>query len=173
MKDNKFEDYNQKGSIKESLNIKKEENNSPFSDSFVFKKEENKITWTNDSYADGKEINSNETKINTQKEEKQEIDKKDIEKVAQATSKVSMIASTTAAVVTTAAVAVVGIDLVTKELVDELPKICAISEVTSTHSSISFVFKFLTSPLNTKHLSGKPSTQSYLDFFLCFFINFP
>ncbi len=139
MKDNKFEDYNQKGSIKESLNIKKEENNSPFSDSFVFKKEENKITWTNDSYADGKEINSNETKINTQKEEKQEIDKKDIEKVAQATSKVSMIASTTAAVVTTAAVAVVGIDLVTKELVDELPKICAISEVISTHSSISFV----------------------------------
>ena len=139
MKNDKFEDYNQKGSIKESLNIKKEENNSPFSDSFVFKKEENKITWTNNASADGKEINSNETKINTQKEEKQDIDQKDIEKVSQATSKVSTIASTTAAVVTTAAVAVVGIDLVTKELVDDLPKICAISEVVSTHSSISFI----------------------------------
>lgn len=139
MKNDKFEDYNQKGSIKESLNIKKEENNSPFSDSFVFKKEENKITWTNNSSVSGKEINSNETKINTQKEEKQEIDQKDIEKVSQATSKVSTIASTTAAVVTTAAVAVVGIDLVTKELVDDLPKICAISEVVSTHSSISFI----------------------------------
>ena len=139
MKNNKFEDYNQKGSIKESLNIKKEENNSPFSDSFVFKKEENKITWTNNASTDGKEINSNETRINTQKEEKQEIDQKDIEKVSQATSKVSTIASTTAAVVTTAAVAVVGIDLVTKELVDDLPQICAISEVVSTHSSISFI----------------------------------
>lgn len=139
MKNDKFEDYNQKGSIKESLNIKKEENNSPFSDSFVFKKEENKITWTNNSSVSGKEINSNETKINTQKEEKQETNQKDIEKVSQATSKVSTIASTTAAVVTTAAVAVVGIDLVTKELVDDLPKICAISEVISTHSSISFI----------------------------------
>ncbi len=139
MKNNKFEDYNQKGSIKESLNIKKEENNSPFSDSFIFKKEENKITWTNNSSSDGKEINSNETKINTQKEEKQEIDQKDIEKITQATTKVSTIATTTAAVVTTAVVAVVGVDLVTKELVDELPQICAITEVTTTHSTISFV----------------------------------
>ena len=139
MKNDKFEDYNQKGSIKESLNIKKEENNSPFSDSFVFKKEENKITWTNNSSTNGKEINSNETKINTPKEEKQEIDQKDIEKVTQATTKVSTIATTTAAVVTTAVVAVVGVDLVTKELVDDLPQICAISEVVTTSSSISFV----------------------------------
>ncbi len=139
MKNDKFEDYNQKGSIKESLNVKKEENNSPFSDSFVFKKEENKITWTNNSSVDGKEINSNETIINKPKEEKQEIDQKDIEKITQATTKVSTIATTTAAVVTTAVVAVVGVDLVTKELVDDLPQICAISEVVTTSSSISFV----------------------------------
>ena len=87
MKDNKFEDYNQKGSIKESLNIKKEENNSPFSDSFVFKKEENKITWTNEYCSDGKEVNSNLTKLNNQKEEKQpELDQEKLQSSVSSTS---------------------------------------------------------------------------------------
>ncbi len=140
MKRNKFEDYNEKGSIKESLNIKKEENNSPFSDSFVFKKEENKITWTNEYTSEGKEINSNETKINKQVDkEEPNIDQKDIEKVTSATAKVGTAVTTTAAVVTTAVVAVVGIDLVTTELVDDLPQICQISEVVSTSSTISFI----------------------------------
>ena len=140
MKRNKFEDYNEKGSIKESLNIKKEENNSPFSDSFVFKKEENKITWTNEYTSEGKEINSNETKINRQVDkEEPNIDQKDIEKVTSATAKVGTAVTTTAAVVTTAVVVVVGIDLVTTELVDELPQICEISEVVSTSETISFI----------------------------------
>ena len=140
MKRNKFEDYNEKSSIKESLNIKKEENNSPFSDSFVFKKEENKITWTNEYTSEGKEINSNETKINRQVDkEEPSIDQKDIEKVTSATAKVGTAVTTTAAVVTTAVVAVVGIDLVTTELVDELPQICEISEVVTTSETISFI----------------------------------
>ena len=141
MKDNKFEDYNQKGSIKESLNIKKEENNSPFSDSFVFKKEENKITWTNEYCSDGKEVNSNLTKLNNQQEEKQpEIDQEKLQSsVSSTTAKIGTAVTTTAAVVTTAVVAVVGIDLVTTELVDELPQICEISEVVTTSETISFV----------------------------------
>ena len=141
MKDNKFEDYNQKGSIKESLNIKKEENNSPFSDSFVFKKEENKITWTNEYCSDGKEVNSNLTKLNNQQEEKQpELDQEKVQSsVSSTTAKIGTAVTTTAAVVTTAVVAVVGIDLVTTELVDELPQICEISEVVTTSETISFV----------------------------------
>ena len=141
MKDNKFEDYNQKGSIKESLNIKKEENNSPFSDSFVFKKEENKITWTNEYCSDGKEVNSNLTKLNNQQEEKQpELDQEKLQSsVSSTTAKIGTAVTTTAAVVTTAVVAVVGIDLVTTELVDELPQICEISEVVTTSETISFV----------------------------------
>ena len=140
MKDNKFEDYNQKGSIKESLNINKEENNSPFSDSFVFKKEENKITWTNEYCTDGKEVNSNLTKLNNQKEEQQpEIDQEKIQNVTSTTAKVSTAVTTTAAVVTTAVVAIVGVDLVTTELVDDLPDICEISEVVTTSDAISFV----------------------------------
>ena len=141
MKDNKFEDYNQKGSIKESLNIKKEENNSPFSDSFVFKKEENKITWTNEYCSDGKEVNSNLTKLNNGQEEKQpELDQEKLQSsVSSTTAKIGTAVTTTAAVVTTAVVAVVGIDLVTTELVDELPQICEISEVVTTSETISFV----------------------------------
>ncbi len=138
MKQDKFEDYTKKGSINESLNIKKEEN-SPYSESFVYKKEENKITWTNNSSVNGKEINSNETLINKQEQKEDKLDQKDLEKVTNATAKVGTAVTTTAAVVTTAVVAVVGIDLVTNELVDDLPQICQISEVVATSSSISFV----------------------------------
>ena len=76
MKQDKFEDYTKKGSIKESLNIRKEEN-SPYSESFVYKKEENKITWTNNSTTNGQEVNSNETKINKQEQKEDQIDQKD------------------------------------------------------------------------------------------------
>ena len=137
MKQDKFEDYTKKGSIKESLNIRKEEN-SPYSESFVYKKEENKITWTNNSSTNGQEVNSNETKINKEEPKEDQIDQKDIEKVTNATAKVGTAVTTTAAVVTTAVVAIVGVDLVTQELIDDVPQNCQISEVVATSNTVSF-----------------------------------
>ena len=132
----KLENYSQDGSIKESFNTKREEN-SPFSDSFVFKHEENKITWTNEAKPHGKEENDDISYINKPHDE-EGMKQEDIEKITNVGAKAGTTVTATAATVATAVVVVAGGVLAVNTMFINTPTITEISNIETTPNTISF-----------------------------------
>ena len=132
----KLENYIEDGSFKESFNTKREEN-SPFSDSFVFKHEENKITWTNESKPHGKEENDDISYINKPHEE-EGMKQEDIEKITNVGAKAGTTVTATAATVATAVVVVAGGVLAVNTMFINTPTIHEISNIETTANTISF-----------------------------------
>ena len=133
----KLENYSQGGSIKESFNTKREEN-SPFSDSFVFKHEENKITWTNEAKPQGKEENDDISYINKPKDEEEGMKQEDIEKITNVGAKVGTATHAAAVAMTTAVVVVVGGGIAIYNQFSDPPKIVDVLNINATQNTITF-----------------------------------